>query len=85
MGRINENAVLSHDLLEGIFARAAVASDVEVIEPSPDRYDVIASREHRWARGDWQLLPWLRPTVSLPRADRDWHAASVAGPVEAIR
>ena len=78
-GRINENAVLSHDLLEGIFARAAVASDVEVIEPSPDRYDVIASREHRWARGDWQLLPWLRPTVSLPRADRDWHAASALG------
>ena len=43
-GRIGENAVLSHDLLEGLFARAAVASDVEVVEPSPDRYDVIVSR-----------------------------------------
>ncbi len=58
-GRIAENTVLSHDLLEGIFARAGVASDVEVVEPSPDRYDVVLSREHRWARGDWQLLPWV--------------------------
>jgi cyclic beta-1,2-glucan synthetase len=78
-GRINENTVLSHDLLEGIFARAAVASDIEVIEPSPDRYDVIASREHRWARGDWQLLPWLQPKVSLPRTERDWRAVSPLG------
>src|SRR4029077_5225561 len=78
-GRINENTVLSHDLLEGIFARAAVASDIEVIEPSPDRYDVIASREHRWARGDWQLLPWLQPKVSLPRMERDWRAVSPLG------
>ena len=60
-GRISENSVLSHDLLESLFARAAVASDIEVVESAPDRYDVVASREHRWARGDWQLLPWLLP------------------------
>ncbi len=58
-GRIAENAVLSHDLLEGIFARAGLVSDVEVIEDFPSRYDVAASRQHRWARGDWQLLPWI--------------------------
>jgi len=69
-GRIPENAVLSHDLLEGLFARSAVASDVAVVEPSPDRYDVIAAREHRWARGDWQLLPWLRPAMMRPREQR---------------
>ena len=73
-GRIQENAVLSHDLLEGLFARAAVASDVEVVEPSPDRYDVIAAREHRWARGDWQLLPWLRPLPAQERAARSVSA-----------
>ena len=78
-GRIGENAVLSHDLLEGLFARAAVASDVEVVEHSPDRYDVIVSREHRWARGDWQLLPWLRPALSLPRAQRPVRAVSALG------
>jgi cyclic beta-1,2-glucan synthetase len=65
-GRIAENTILSHDLLEGLFARAALATDVEVIEPSPDRYDVAAAREHRWVRGDWQLLPWLFGRRSRP-------------------
>ncbi len=58
-GRVPENAVLSHDLLEGIFARAGLASDVELVEDFPARYDVAAARQHRWARGDWQLLPWI--------------------------
>ena len=57
--RIPVNSVLSHDLLESIFARAALVSDVEVFEDFPSRYDVAASRQHRWARGDWQLLPWI--------------------------
>ncbi|HZZ11184.1 MAG TPA: glycosyl transferase, partial [Paraburkholderia sp.] len=57
--RIPENAVLSHDLLEGSFARAALASDVEVVEEFPSRYDVEVKRQHRWMRGDWQLLPWI--------------------------
>jgi cyclic beta-1,2-glucan synthetase len=63
--RIRENTILSHDLLEGLLARAALASDVAVIESAPDRYDVAASREHRWARGDWQLLPWLLGSAPL--------------------
>ncbi|WP_110640841.1 glucoamylase family protein [Salinicola sp. CPA57] len=58
-GRIPENSLLSHDLLEGIFARAGLASDVEVVEAYPERYDVAARRQHRWTRGDWQLLPWF--------------------------
>jgi len=58
-GRIPESTLLSHDLLEGIFARAGLVSDVEVVEEFPARYDVAAARQHRWARGDWQLLPWI--------------------------
>ncbi len=58
-GRVPENALLSHDLFEGIFARAGLASDVEVVEEYPARYDVASARAHRWARGDWQLLPWI--------------------------
>lgn len=58
-GQIPESAVLSHDLLEGIFARAGLASDIEVVEEFPSRYDVAAARQHRWVRGDWQLLPWI--------------------------
>ncbi|SBR50746.1 cyclic beta-1,2-glucan synthetase [Halomonas sp. HL-93] len=58
-GRVPDNSLLSHDLYEGVFARAGLASDIEVIEDFPARYDVAAKRQHRWTRGDWQLLPWL--------------------------
>ena len=57
--QIPENTVLSHDLLEGILARAGLASDIEVVEEFPSRYSVAAARQHRWVRGDWQLLPWI--------------------------
>lgn len=57
-GRVPENALLSHDLFEGIFARAGLASDIEVVEEFPSRYDVAGKRQHRWTRGDWQLIPW---------------------------
>jgi cyclic beta-1,2-glucan synthetase len=58
-GRVPDSTLLSHDLFEGHFARAGLASDVEVVEDFPVRYDVAAQRHHRWARGDWQLLPWM--------------------------
>ena len=58
-GRVPENTMLSHDLFEGVFARAALASDIELVEDFPARYDVDTRRQHRWARGDWQLLPWI--------------------------
>ena len=58
-GRVPESTLLSHDLLEGVFARAGLVSDIEVVEEFPARYDVAAARQHRWARGDWQLLPWI--------------------------
>jgi cyclic beta-1,2-glucan synthetase len=57
--RVPDGTVLSHDLLEGTFARAGLVSDVEIVEDFPARYDVAAARQHRWARGDWQLLPWI--------------------------
>ena len=62
-GRFDENAVLSHDLLEGALARCALASDVELVEDFPVRYSVEASRQHRWVRGDWQLLPFVLGTA----------------------
>ena len=58
-GRVPDSTLLSHDLFEGVFARAGLASDIEVVEEFPARYDVAALRHHRWARGDWQLLPWM--------------------------
>ena len=58
-GRVPENALLSHDLFEGLFARAGLVSDIELFEEFPRHYEIAAVREHRWARGDWQLLPWI--------------------------
>ncbi|MEY3306676.1 MAG: hypothetical protein RLZZ413_714, partial [Pseudomonadota bacterium] len=58
-GRVPDNTLLSHDLFEGIHARAALASDIEVVEEFPARYDVDMRRQHRWARGDWQLIGWI--------------------------
>lgn len=58
-GRIDENTVLSHDLLEGGFARCGLTTDVNFVEDFPVRYEVEVSRQHRWTRGDWQLLPYI--------------------------
>ena len=77
--RIAENTVLSHDLLEGIFARAGLVSDVEVFEDFPSRYDVAASRQHRWARGDWQLLPWIIGRGQAPGGGRGWTDIPLLG------
>ncbi len=70
-GRIPEGAVLSHDLLEGSLARAALVSDIRLVEDFPVDYAVDASRQHRGARGDWQLLPLiLSPVSRLPALAR---------------
>lgn len=61
--RVPENALLSHDLFEGVHGRAALATDIALIENYPSHYLSYAHRMHRWIRGDWQLLPWLFPRV----------------------
>ena len=70
-GRFPENRILSHDLIEGCYARAGLLSDVMVYEEYPSRYGADVSRRHRWIRGDWQLLSWLRATIPGPGAVRD--------------
>jgi cyclic beta-1,2-glucan synthetase len=62
-GRFPENRILSHDLLEGCYARAGLLSDVEVIEADPWLYNIDVQRRHRWIRGDWQIARWLLPDV----------------------
>jgi hypothetical protein len=58
------NALLSHDLIEGAYARAGLISDVQVIEDYPSHYTAYNRRKHRWLRGDWQIAGWLLPVVS---------------------
>ncbi|PKL60022.1 MAG: cyclic beta 1-2 glucan synthetase, partial [Methanomicrobiales archaeon HGW-Methanomicrobiales-4] len=63
-GRFPENLILSHDLLEGCYARSGLVSDVQVFEEHPISYLADIRRRHRWIRGDWQIIPWLFPRVT---------------------
>ncbi len=70
--RFAENTILSHDLIEGNFARCGLVTDIQLLDDFPARYNVFARRDHRWARGDWQILPWLfgRAGNPLPLLER---------------
>jgi hypothetical protein len=62
-GRLPENKILSHDLLEGCYLRAGLLSDAQLYEEYPARYSDDVSRRQRWIRGDWQLIGWLAGRV----------------------
>jgi cyclic beta-1,2-glucan synthetase len=66
--RVPENSLLSHDLFESLYARAALVTDIELLDDYPAYYDTYAKRQHRWTRGDWQIARWLLPRV--PDANR---------------
>ncbi|MCS0629093.1 cyclic beta 1-2 glucan synthetase [Telluria mixta] len=66
-GRLPDDRVLSHDLLDGCYLRAGLLGDAHLVAPCPPRYSDDVARRHRGIRGDWQLAGWLRDRV--PRAD----------------
>jgi cyclic beta-1,2-glucan synthetase len=77
-GRVPENALLSHDLFEGIQGRAGLVTDIVLYEDFPARYLEYAQRLQRWIRGDWQLLPWLLPGLSsIVRGQGPSHMAVI--------
>ncbi len=57
--RFPRNALLSHDLIEGAYARAGLVTDIELIDDYPTHYDAYSRRQHRWMRGDWQIAQWI--------------------------
>ena len=57
---IPENTVLSHDLLEGSYLRCGMVSDVMLMDGYPTNYLAFKKRLHRWIRGDYQILKWVR-------------------------
>jgi cyclic beta-1,2-glucan synthetase len=71
-GRFPENSVLSHDVIEGEYARVGLVTDVDVVEDHPSSYWACCQRKHRWTRGDWQLLYWLFSRV--PGGDGKWNS-----------
>src|SRR5438270_3497988 len=77
-GRFPENRILSHDLLESVYARCGLVSDVKFYEEYPSRYEIDAVRRHRWIRGDWQILPWLLPRVP------DVEGRRIRNPISAL-
>jgi cellobiose phosphorylase len=66
-GRFPANRVLSHDLIEGCFARSGLINDVDLFEGFPSRLLADMSRRHRWIRGDWQIAAWLWPRLPTAR------------------
>ncbi|MGB7971675.1 MAG: glucoamylase family protein [Candidatus Deferrimicrobiaceae bacterium] len=76
-GRFPENRILSHDLLEGCYARAGLMSDVQLYEDYPSRYSTDVSRRHRWIRGDWQIASWLVSRVPGPGKIRQKNPLSI--------
>ena len=76
--RFPENLILSHDLIEGCYARSGLISDVQFYEAYPSRYSADVSRRLRWIRGDWQILRWLFPHVPGP------DASSRKNPISAL-
>jgi cellobiose phosphorylase len=71
-----ENLVLSHDLLEGCYARSGLLSEVLLYEQYPNNYLSDVMRRTRWIRGDWQLLNWLKLHVKKADGTRDKNQLS---------
>src|SRR5688572_8107756 len=61
--RFPDDVILSHDLLEGCYARSGLLSDVLLYEDYPASYGSDVRRHERWIRGDWQIVSWLMPRV----------------------
>lgn len=76
--RFPENALLSHDLIEGAYARAALVSDIELIDDYPSHFSAYSRRKHRWVRGDWQIMRWMFSTVP------DFHGRMIPNPISLV-
>ncbi len=76
--RFPENALLSHDLIEGAYARVALVSDIELIDDYPSHFSAYNRRKHRWIRGDWQILRWTLERVP------DYEGKLIGNPISVI-
>src|SRR6266480_189569 len=64
-GRFPTAHLLSHDLLEGSYVRVGLATDIELLDVFPSSYIAWWNRQHRWIRGDWQIIDWLKLRVPV--------------------
>jgi len=78
-GTFPENLILSHDLIEGCHIRCGLINDLELFDDSPSNYIDDAKRHHRWTRGDWQIIGWLRRRVRNEKGDRVKNQVNTIG------
>ena len=78
-GAFPDNLILSHDLLEGCHIRCGLINDVELFDDNPSNYIDDAKRHHRWTRGDWQIIGWLKGHVRNQRGERVKNQVNTIG------
>ena len=78
-GAFPENLILSHDLLEGCHIRCGLINDVELFDDNPSNYIDDAKRHHRWTRGDWQIISWLKNTVRNEKGEKVKNQVNTIG------
>ena len=78
-GTFPENLILSHDLLEGCHIRCGLINDVEVFDDNPSNYIDDAKRHHRWTRGDWQIIGWLKRSVRNEKGEKVKNQVNAIG------
>ena len=78
-GTFPDNLILSHDLLEGCHIRCGLINDVELFDDNPSNYIDDTKRHHRWTRGDWQIIAWLKDHVRNQRGERVKNQVNTIG------
>ena len=78
-GTFPENLILSHDLIEGCHIRCGLINDVELFDDNPSNYIDDAKRHHRWTRGDWQIIGWLKNHVRNEKGERVKNQVNAIG------
>ena len=78
-GTFPENLILSHDLIEGCHIRCGLINDLELFDDNPSNYIDDAKRHHRWTRGDWQIIGWLKNRVRNEKGERVKNQVNTIG------
>ena len=78
-GTFPENLILSHDLIEGCHIRCGLINDLELFDDNPSNYIDDAKRHHRWTRGDWQIIGWLRGKVRNEKGEKVKNQVNTIG------
>ncbi len=77
--RFPTQTVLSHDLLEGNYLRGGFTSNIEIVDDFCSSFLADMTRHHRWARGDVQMMPWLKAKVKNEDGKKEKNPTGILG------